>query len=78
MALIYPQNGDLTKSLKSARKKVPQSARLSAGGGAKAKRAMPKCPQHEFEEGFPYSSTFFFDTEIRFYSVYVSIDIVNP
>ena len=43
MALIYPQNGDLTKSLKSARKKVPQSARLSAGGGAKAKRAMPKC-----------------------------------
>ena len=46
MALIYPQNGDLTKSLKSARKKVPQSARLSAGGGgAKAKRAMPKCPR---------------------------------
>ena len=33
MALIYPQNSDLTKSLKSARKKVPQSARLSAGGG---------------------------------------------
>ena len=33
MALIYPQNGDLTKLLKSARKKVPQSARLSAGGG---------------------------------------------
>ena len=32
MALIYPQNSDLTKSLKSARKKVPQSARLSAGG----------------------------------------------
>ena len=54
MALIYPQNSDLTKLLKSARKKVPQSARLSAGGGgAKAKRAMPKCPQYEFEEGFP-------------------------
>ena len=53
MALIYPQNGDLTKLLKSARKKVPQSARLSAGGGAKAKRAMPKCPQYEFEECFP-------------------------
>ena len=37
-------------------KKVPQSARLSAGGGggAKAIRAMPKCPLHEFEEGFPY------------------------
>ena len=32
VALTYPQNGDLTKSLKSARKKVPQSARLSAGG----------------------------------------------
>ena len=53
MALIYPQNGDLTKLLKSARKKVPQSARLSAGGGAKAKRAMPKCLGHEFEWGFP-------------------------
>ena len=54
MALIYPQNGDLTKSLKSSRKKVPQSARLSAGGGgAKAKRAMPECPQHEFEGCFP-------------------------
>ena len=35
MALTYPQNGDLTKSLKSARKKVPQSARLSAGGGGR-------------------------------------------
>ena len=55
MALIYPQNGDLTKLLKSARKKVPQSARLSAGGGAKAKRAMPKCLRREFEEGFPKS-----------------------
>ena len=33
MALTYPQNGDLTKSLKSARKKVPQSALLRAGGG---------------------------------------------
>ena len=27
------QNGDLTKLLKSARKKVPPGARLSAGGG---------------------------------------------
>ena len=35
MALTYPQNGDLTKSLKSGRKKVPQGARLSAGGGGK-------------------------------------------
>ena len=32
-ALIYRQNGDLENLLKSARKKVPQSARLSAGGG---------------------------------------------
>ena len=32
MAVIYSQNGDLTKLLKSAQKKVPQSARLSAGG----------------------------------------------
>ena len=56
MALIYPQNGDLKKLLKSAQKKVPQSARLSAGGGgAKAKRAMPKCLRHEFQWGFPYS-----------------------
>ena len=31
--LINPQSSDLTKSLKSARQKVPQSARLSAGGG---------------------------------------------
>ena len=32
-ALMYHQNGDLANLLKSARKKVPQSARLSAGGG---------------------------------------------
>ena len=45
-ALMYRQNGDLANLLKLARKKVPQSARLSAGGGgAKAKRAMPKCPR---------------------------------
>ena len=45
MALIYPQNGDLTKSLKSARKKVPQSARLSAGGGVqKLKGQCPNAP----------------------------------
>ena len=31
-ALMYRQNGDLANLLKSARKKVPQSARLSAGG----------------------------------------------
>ena len=42
MALIYPQNGDLTKSLKSARKKVPQSARLSAGGGVQKLKG--QCP----------------------------------
>ena len=62
MALIYPQNGDLKKLLKSSRKKVPQSARLSAGGGAKAKRAMPKCPQHEFEECFPNIGDYWFIT----------------
>ena len=45
MALIYPKNGDLTKSLKSARKKVPQSARLSAGGGVqKLKGQCPNAP----------------------------------
>ena len=42
MALIYPQNGDLTKLLKSARKKVPQSARLSAGGGVQ--KLFGQCP----------------------------------
>ena len=45
MALIYPQNGDLTKLLKSARKKVPQSARLSADGGVqKLKGQCPNAP----------------------------------
>ena len=42
MALIYPQNGDLTKLLKSARKKVPQSARFSAGGGVQKLKG--QCP----------------------------------
>ena len=42
---MYPQNGDLTKLLKSARKKVPQSARLSAGGGVqKLKGQCPNAP----------------------------------
>ena len=46
VALIYPQNGDLTKLLKSARKKVPQSARLSAGGGVqKLKGQCPNAPR---------------------------------
>ena len=45
MALIYPQNGDLTKLLKSAPKKVPQSARLSAGRGVqKLKGQCPNAP----------------------------------
>ena len=45
MALIYPQNGDLKKLLKSSRKKVPQSARLSAGGGGqKLKGQCPNAP----------------------------------
>ena len=42
MALTYPQNGDLTKSLKSARKKVPQSALLRAGGGVQS--LFGQCP----------------------------------
>ena len=42
MALTYPQNGDLTKLLKSAQKKVPQSARLSAGGGMQS--LFGQCP----------------------------------
>ena len=46
MALIYPQNSGLIKSLKSARKKVPQSARLSAGGGGqKLKGQCPNAPR---------------------------------
>ena len=54
MALIYPQNSDLTESLKSARKKVPQSARLSAGGGGgKTKKGNAQMPPREFEWGFP-------------------------
>ena len=57
-ALIYPQNGDLTKSLKSARKKcprVPVSVREGRGWGwgAKAIRAMPKCLLRYFSWGFP-------------------------
>ena len=36
------------------RDEVPQSARLSAGGGAIAKRAMPKCLRYLFRWGFPY------------------------
>ena len=42
VAVIYPQNGDLTKLLKSARKKVPQSARLSAGRGVQKLKG--QCP----------------------------------
>ena len=42
MALTYPQNGGLTKSLKSARKKVPQSALLRAGGGGQT--LFGQCP----------------------------------
>ena len=42
-ALIYRQNSDLANLLKLARKKVPQSARLSAeGGDVIAIWAMPK------------------------------------
>ena len=80
MALIYPQNGDLTKLLKSARKKVPQSARLSAGGGAKAKRAMPKCLRHEFEDGFPNNYMIFLPSYMifNFLRVKQTILIIHP
>ena len=39
------------------RDEVPQSARLSAGGGAIAKRAMPECLLRYFSWGFPKSGT---------------------
>ena len=43
---MFPQNGDLKKLLKSSRKKVPQSARLSAGGGVqKLKGQCPNAPR---------------------------------
>ena len=56
-SLRVPQNGDLTKSLKSGRKKVPQSARLSAGGGGEiAIWAMPTWRWWQVERCFPYGS----------------------
>ena len=42
VAVIYPQNGDLTKLLKLAQKKVPQSACLSAGG--EMQKLFGQCP----------------------------------
>ena len=54
-AHMYRQNSDLENLLKSARKKnAPECPFECGGGGAKAKRAMPKCPLREFEWGFPY------------------------
>ena len=41
-ALMYRKNGDLANLLKSARKKVPQSARLSAGRGVQS--LFGQCP----------------------------------
>ena len=38
------------------KKSAPECPFECGGGGAKAKRAMPECPQHEFEEGFPKGS----------------------
>ena len=35
-------------------KSAPECPFECGGGGAKAKRAMPKCPPREFEWGFPY------------------------
>ena len=37
-------------------KSAPECPFECGAGGAKAKRAMPKCPGHEFEWGFPYSN----------------------
>ena len=42
MAVICPQNDDLTNLLKPARKKVPQSARLNAGRGVQKLKG--QCP----------------------------------
>ena len=54
VALIYPQNGDLTKLLTSARKISAPECPFECGGGcAKAIWAMPKCLGHQFEWGFP-------------------------
>ena len=53
MALIYPQNGDLKKLLKSSRKKVPYSARLSAGGGCKSYKGNAQMPFTLFFMGLP-------------------------
>ena len=41
-ALMYRQRGDLANLLKSAQKKVPHSARLSAGGGVQ--KLFGQCP----------------------------------
>ena len=60
MALIYPQNSDLTKLLKSARKKVPQSARLSAGGGGqKLKGQCPNAPSMNLRGASLTTSSFY-------------------
>ena len=53
-ALMYRQNSDLANLLKLARKKSAPECPFECGeGGAKAKRAMPKCPPREFGWGFP-------------------------
>ena len=46
----------MVKMVKSRLKKNAPECPFECGwGGAKAKRAMPKCPPREFEGGFPNS-----------------------
>ena len=53
MALTYPQNGDLTKSLKSGRKKCPRVPVWVRGGGVIAIWAMPTWRWWQIERCFP-------------------------
>ena len=74
--LMYRQNGDLANMLKSAQKKVPQSARLSAGGGgAKFISAMPKCLGHEFKWCFPNRVKFWYPS---IYPRSLPLEIFSP
>ena len=75
MALIYPQNGDLTKLLKSARKKVPQSARLSAGGGVqKLKGQCPNAPCMNLRKASLNTDTNSYEDTDTYMNVYTNTD----
>ena len=56
-ALMYRQNGDLANLLKSAPKKVPQSARLSAGGGRNRYLGNAQMPSLAILLGLPLELT---------------------